>query len=75
MSSSKNLITGYTDIAAVSSSRSTREVRQRTSREDRIFRSILPRSSASFGDFFLEPASDWGNQVLLEGDLLSPLNA
>lgn len=75
MSSSQNLITGYKDIAAGSALAATRSVRQRISREDRIFRNILPRSRAALGDFFLEPATDWGNQVLLEGDLSSPLNA
>lgn len=46
----------------------------RSRREDRIFHYILPVRLHT-DDFSAEAPGDWGNRILSEGDLLSPLNA
>lgn len=76
MRTSQNQPLGYKNISADAAPPARRSGGgQRISREDRIFRHILPSSRVAIGDFHPDSVNDWENQILREGDLLSPLSA
>ncbi|MDB6136148.1 MAG: hypothetical protein JWM59_4391 [Verrucomicrobiales bacterium] len=74
MRTSQNQPLGYKNISADAAPPARRSGGQRISREDRIFRHILPSSRVAIGDFLPDSANDWEIQILREGDLLSPLS-
>lgn len=75
MATSRNLIKGYQDLTARPATAALTARSRTSTREDRIFQRILPRSRASLGDFALDGAGGWDAEILLEGDFLSPLQA